>query len=210
MKRIIAATGFAVFGVSTATSSAQLIRGLCDDGVCCDQVDSTRQLGCLTAASSCSTGYSGINATLPAIDASGTAATGNDTTSHALSVNLQSSSTLLHCPAYPMNRALYLNTLRGFESVTGTELALAKCYSGIGLNSPHSITSMILASELIPRQNGPVCQDFTAEAICGHAASDACANNPAGIACENDGDCGGSLSCATTSEPGGRQKGNCQ
>ncbi|HKY39211.1 MAG TPA: DUF4215 domain-containing protein [Polyangiaceae bacterium] len=187
--------------------------GACDDGVCCDQVDSTRQIGCLVAASSCSNGFAGIDATIPAIDPAGTPAGGNDTFAHGNSLNLNSSSNTLNCSGYPMTRPLFLNTLKGFETVTGTELGLAKCYSGIGLNSPHSITSMILASEFIPKTTGPTCQDFpeASEVTCGDGPNDdACANNPAGIACQDNDDCGGALTCVFTPEPGGLTKGNCQ
>ena len=184
--------------------------GLCNDGVCCDQPDSTQQVGCLVAANSCSTGFAGIDATLAAIDPAATAAGGNDTTAHAQSLNLISSSNTLDCASYPMTSPLYLNTLQGFETVTGTQLGLAKCFSGAGLTSPHTITGMILGAGFIPNQTGPFCQDFSGESACGDTQADACANNPTGIACQNNDDCGGALTCVVTSEPGGLTKGNCQ
>ncbi|HKY39202.1 MAG TPA: DUF4215 domain-containing protein [Polyangiaceae bacterium] len=186
------------------------IDGRCDDGVCCDALDSSQQVACLVSVSSCSIGFAQRHASLASVDAAATPAVGNDPSAHAHSVNLTSASQTVNCPTYPFVSPRYLGTLMGFENTTGTERALAQCFSGVGLNSPHSITSMIYASDFTPWATGPFCQDFTAEATCGDTPADACANNPAGIACQDDDDCAAGLTCIFSSEPGGLTKGNCQ
>jgi cysteine-rich repeat protein len=148
--------------------------GTCADGSCCKEVDATRQLGCFAAANACSISFAGIDGTIPTVDVTGAATL----SAHAVSLQSQSSSNVLACASYPMTRPLFLNTLKGFENVTGTELALAQCFSGNGgLTTP--LNTLITNSEFIVRAGGPVCTDFNG---CGDAVSNACVGNPAGIA----------------------------
>jgi hypothetical protein len=158
---------------TTRHASAAGADGTCADGSCCKEVDATRQLGCFAAANACSISFAGIDGTIPTIDPTGAGVL----SAHAVSLQSQSSSNVLGCSAYPMTRGLFLSTLKGFENVTGTERALAECFSGNGgLTTP--LNTLITNSEFIVRPGGPVCVDF---AGCGDAASNACANNPAGI-----------------------------
>ena len=183
--------------------------GLCDDGACCAALDSGQQIGCLTSASSCSIGFAPSQA-FTAIDPSATPAAGNDTVAHAQSLALRSGFLPLEC-SYPLlGGALYLSTMMGFENTSGTERALAQCYSGVGLMGGHTVTSLLLAAGFTPFDSGPRCQDFTEEVTCGDTPADACANNTAGFACQDDDDCAAGLTCVVTPEPGGRTKGNCQ
>jgi cysteine-rich repeat protein len=154
--------------------SASGADGTCNSDVCCREVDATRQVGCLVAASACSIGFSGINGIAPVVMPVG----GGSLSAHAVSLQTQSSSTVLACPNYPMTHSLFLSTLIGFENVTGPELSLAECFSGNGgLTTP--LSTLIAHSEFIPRVGGSICMDFNG---CGDPISNACANNPAGIA----------------------------
>jgi hypothetical protein len=147
--------------------------GTCAGGSCCTQGDSTLQIGCLTAASSYSMGVASITGRLSSVQPSVASLQGT----HAVSLRSQSASESLSCATYPMYRPAYLATMKGFENVTGTELALAKCFSGNGLTTP--LNTFLERSDLIPLPSGPTCVDFEG---CGDPVVNACANNPEGIA----------------------------
>jgi hypothetical protein len=120
--------------------------GTCVAGRCCREADGTRQIGCMVAASACSIGFAGVDPSIAVVDPNGD----GTLSAHAVSLQGQSSSNALGYPGYPFKRDLFLNTLKGFENVTGTELALAQCFSGNGgLTTP--LNHLITTSEFIAR-----------------------------------------------------------
>jgi cysteine-rich repeat protein len=147
--------------------------GTCPGGKCCTHSDPTLQVGCLTAASSCSMGVASVAAALSGVQPS----VGSLQAAHAFSLGSQSASEALGCSGFPTLRYAYFTTLKGFENVTGAELALAKCVSGNGLPSPFE--EFLARAELLSPLGGPTCLDFEG---CGDPVGNACANNPEGIA----------------------------
>ena len=83
---------------------------------------------------------------------------------------------------YPLSRKVYFNSIPGFETVTGQELELAKCFAGGVAGGATQFASLLAAKNLFPLPTGPVCQDFANEnCSANNTAGDACANNPSGI-----------------------------
>jgi hypothetical protein len=155
------------------------------DGKTCQQKDMTDQIGCLVEASPCSLGYAGRSATdtNPATD--------------AVKINGQNpldtciqGSTALNVPGfkYPLARKLYLNTLVGFQGVSGQELNLAGCETDLaqpslgnasgGFISNHALASSVFANHFIDVPGGPYCEDFNENMLC-----PAFATTPNAIAC---------------------------
>jgi hypothetical protein len=138
----------------------------------CQNQDGIFQIGCLVRASPCSIGFAGRFA-----------AAVTDTV--ALKVNGLSvtDNACVRSMTYPLWRKLYLNTMVGFENVTGQELSLASCFSGTGLAEGNTIDSLVSGANFVPLGRPPYCEDFNEVAICGSVGpnTNACANNVAPI-----------------------------
>jgi hypothetical protein len=154
----------------TLIASAPTCPGTGGDGHCCVKTDATDQIGCLADADQCSIGFAG-----------GVAQDSQLQTSAALETNfgatvngVRNNQSCIVTAAYPLSRKVYINTVIGFENVTGHELGLAKCFAGgaVGFNS------LLAAKNLFPLPTGPVCQDFPNEQCATHnTASNACTDN---------------------------------
>jgi cysteine-rich repeat protein len=134
----------------------------------CQHRDPTVQTACLVHASPCSIGVAARSAM-------------NEPGTLALKVNAVSNATsCVRSFEYPLARKLYLNTLVGFENVTGQELSLAQCFAGTGLSGGATLDSMVTAQGFVPLGVAPYCEDFNEVALCGAAGpnTNACANNP--------------------------------
>jgi ABC-type phosphate transport system substrate-binding protein len=179
--------------------------------VCASQDDATDQIGCLVQANPCSMGFAG-----------GGAITNNPGTVAALVNGVAPTATNVQAlvvggTTYPIARKLYLNTIRGFDSLltssdpaapTGkdAELDLAKCFANLPFSATPTLGTFVdVASSAfgfvaLPAPVGggnasAICEDFVDSACSGVTGNvDACKNNPAGIpssACNNgyrDGD----------------------
>jgi hypothetical protein len=109
----------------------------------CTQSDMTLQIGCLAQASPCSLGYAGRNSD----QWNGTTSSGTT----AMLVNaIPDAQLCVQEFAYPLSRKLYLDTLVGFASVTGQELALAQCENNGGTITAPGISKLISDNNFIP------------------------------------------------------------
>ena len=163
-----------IHSTRTLIATAPTCPGTNGDKHCCVKTDATDQIGCLAEADQCSIGFAG-----------GVAQDAQLQTSAALETNfgatvngVRNAQSCVVTAAYPLSRKVYINTVVGFENVTGQELGLAKCFAGAATG----FSSLLAAKNLFPLPTGPVCQDFANEnCATPTAASNACANNPAGI-----------------------------
>lgn len=138
-------------------------------GTACQELDSTRQIGCLskqthpaagTNTLDCDVGFAGdearavAGAYAPNVNNQAPTANGN--------INL----------SYPLKRKLYLNTLKGFENLTAgsAERALAVCFGTATTINP--ILTANGFSPLLDNGSDPKCE----AASCGSA--NACTGNP--------------------------------
>lgn len=158
----------------TLIAAAPTCPGTGGSGRCCDQDDATSQIGCLTEADQCSLGFAGGESAAQVLQTSAGAQE-----AYAMSINnIRNAQSCIQTAAYPLSRKVYLGTAIGFENVTGQELGLAKCFAGAATN----FNSLLASKNLFPLPAGPVCQDFANQnCATNNTASDACANNPAGI-----------------------------
>jgi hypothetical protein len=146
----------------------------------CQRADTSDQIACLVTASPCSIGYGSLRG-LSANPGAG-----------AIKIDKQSPEKLCiqgHF-LYPLSRKLYLNSVPGFENVTGQELQLAGCMTDLaqpGLTPPTPgglVTANLSAAGFIqipPAVNNgePFCEDFNEAALCGAPTNqDACSNRP--------------------------------
>jgi ABC-type phosphate transport system substrate-binding protein len=179
--------------------------------VCATQDDATDQIGCLVQLNPCSTGYAG-----------GGAVSNNPGTVAALVNGVAPTTTTVQAlvvggTTYPIARKLYVNSLRGFDSLLASndpnaptgkdaELDLVKCFS----NLPFSTFGAFGAAQLnvaapygfvpLPAPVGggnakALCEDFIDSSCTGTTGNvDNCKANPADLpssACNNgyrDGD----------------------
>lgn len=169
----------------TMLAAAPVCPGVAGSGRCCNQLDSTQQIGCLVQADPCSLGLASGEANQFQLQTSAPAAEG----AFGLTVGgFPNSSECITSGQYPLARKMYINTLVGFEHVTGQELELTKCFSGsaVGFNT------QLAVSGLHPLPAGPACRDFPQEACAGGApASNACASNPTGLPIQVETPCAG-------------------
>jgi hypothetical protein len=136
-------------------------------GTPCQELDSTREIGCIAKQQhpagsgttlDCDIGFAGDEARTVA-GALAPNVNGQAPTSGS-NINL----------SYPLKRKLYLNTVKGFETLSGAELALAKCFGTAATINP--ILQANGFSPLLDNGNDPKCE----AASCGPAG--ACGNNP--------------------------------
>mgnify|MGYP001550252104 CR=1 FL=1 len=177
---------------------------------CSSQDDATDHIGCLVQANPCSMGYAG-----------GGAISNNPGTVAALVNGVAPTTATVQAlvvggTTYPIARKLYVNSLRGFDSLltssdpaapTGkdAEFDLVKCFANLpfstaaGFGTPVNVASPY-GFVPVPAPVGggnatALCEDFTDSACAGVTGNaDACKANPAGLpssACNNgyrDGD----------------------
>jgi hypothetical protein len=137
----------------------------------CNVTDSSSQIGCLEHASPCSVGFGGRSA-------------GSEPGTTALKVNgVAPATACVRSLAYPLARKLYLNTMIGFENVTGQERSLAECFAGSGLSAGTSIDAIASSFGFTTLGASPYCEDFNEVANCGAADpnTNACANNEGAV-----------------------------
>lgn len=177
----------AFYRIHTTRTAAVATNATCPGDSCCKRDDATVQIGCVVEANPCSLGFAGREGDLVELNTTGGVLTG-----YANAVNAVGPlSQCLEGAQYPMSRLLYDNTITGFRTtspagfpsaVNGAELSLAQCYSGNNLIAPATLNGLITTYNFVPLASGPHCEDFK-ESTCGDATnSNACANNPAGIA----------------------------
>jgi len=141
----------------------------------CTQLNATEQIGCLAQASPCSIGYAGREAAVYPVG--GTALVGG--------IKVAGREPSIDCIEkldYVITRKLYLNTMIGFENVTGDESEILQDYT-----NPAVINPIMTARGFIPVP-APVqtyCEDINEMTLCptlGLTTNvDACANNAAPI-----------------------------
>jgi hypothetical protein len=157
--------------------------------VCATQDDATDQIGCLVQKNLCSMGFAG-----------GGAVTNNPGTVAALVNGIAPSTANVQAlvtggTTYPIARKLYLNSIRGFETLLDSsaavagkdaELDLAECFS----NLPFSTFNTVGAAQInvanpsigfVPLPGGAtskaLCEDFNGTACGDTSNTDACENN---------------------------------
>ncbi len=98
----------------------------------CQESTATKQIGCLVQASPCSIGYAGGEAkdTLPIGTAVGFKINALDPSKSGIRKLINTGT------PYPLSRQLWINSMAGFENVTGQELELAKCFAGAVTAAP--------------------------------------------------------------------------
>ncbi|HEY4184377.1 MAG TPA: hypothetical protein VGP07_04875 [Polyangia bacterium] len=159
-------------------------------GTACQKADSTAQIGCLTQADPCSIGYAGREA--DTVNANVVALTVNAITDSAANIAKILGPT--DPTTYPLSRKLFFNTLQGFQTLQGGELALAKCFGASGSSAANTGTNGIIKTKgFIPMDDptvisfnpsGKVTCQSAANSICTAGATGdngSCANIPAGL-----------------------------
>jgi cysteine-rich repeat protein len=83
--------------------------------------------------------------------------------------------------SYPFWHKIYLNSLPGFGSLTGPQLALAQCEADPGIISTALVDNSLLPLGLSdPNGGNPYCEDFDEQVRCGQSSNaNACAGNGA-------------------------------
>jgi len=174
-----------------------------DGGPCCVGEADTQQIGCLTIASPCSTGFAGLaaeeevlttNITTPTQWLSFSAGTNTGTTTTVTNVSPNGPNACipngpLPLRQYPIARNLFVSSTSGFETLTGSadndaQLALMKCFTGAQALTSGTIQNLVAANSFVSLPAYPCCKDFNEFTSCGLGAanSDACANNgPIGL-----------------------------
>jgi hypothetical protein len=156
----------------TLVASAPSCPGAGGDKRCCSQDDATSQIGCLAEADQCSFGFAGGEASAQVL----TTTAGNELAFAASIANIKYDQTCIVSAQYPLARKVYINSIAGFETATGQELALSKCFAG----GATGFNSLLAAKNLFPLPTGPVCQDFPNEGCsANNTASNACTGNAA-------------------------------
>ncbi len=164
--RQIAGAYTRIHSTRTLIAAAPTCPGTAGDKRCCAHLDSTDQIGCEAEADQCSIGFAGG----PALDAQLQTSAAIETNFGASVNGIKNSQTCIVTEAYPLSRKVYLNTVAGFENVTGNELGMAKCFAGAIQGGSTAFNNLILAKNLFPLPTGPICKEFV-------AGSGACANN---------------------------------
>jgi hypothetical protein len=145
------------------TTSAGTVTG-------CTLASSTEEIGCLSNADPCSIGFAGREGEVAGTDTALSVAGKFPTVG-----NIQALVATPSDPSddYVLARKLYVNTLIGFENVTGGQLELAKCFGNNNITRP-----IINNRHFVELPHGVECADFVGG---GCSTVDACANNPAGL-----------------------------
>ncbi|MEI9953428.1 MAG: hypothetical protein WDO74_31730 [Pseudomonadota bacterium] len=101
----------------------------------------------MTEADQCSFGFAGGEASAQVL----TTTAGTQQAFAASINNIKYDQSCIVTEKYPLSRKVYFNTLVGFETVSGQELALAKCFAG----GATGFASLLAAKNLIPLAHGP-------------------------------------------------------
>jgi hypothetical protein len=134
----------------------------------CREPDATLQLGCVAQANPCSMAYAGREATTIAGTIAAKLAALEPTTDCVRNLITGAGA------PYPFSRKLYLNSMVGFESVTGQELALAGCFANEALVNP-----IVSANGFITLGQDVFCEDFPENTCPGQTSTNnACTGNP--------------------------------
>jgi hypothetical protein len=134
-------------------------------GTACLLPDSTRQIGCLAQASTCSLGFAGLQAVgasplVSALDLNGVALKTTNVRNLVARVT----------PVYPLSQVVFLNTLSGFNELPAIDAAqstLANCF----FTQP-TLEGAATAAGLVTLGKAPFCQDFNEMALCGAPRND--------------------------------------
>jgi len=114
-------------------------------GQFCRKLSSTNQIGCLVKANACSLGYAGREA----VDVFASGPQNMVFRLNDISASVVNIDNLFTTPAtaddYPLARGLYVNSVKGFASVTGDELTLLNF-----MRTPANIDPIIAARNFIP------------------------------------------------------------
>ncbi len=155
--------------------------------VLCKAASATETIGCLVQASPCSIGYAGR-------EAAGIVANGVQG-AIALKVNgvdpeIQCVRNLIASPffpavgsTYPISRRLFVNTMKGFDNVTGDEKKMATCYQNRTLIDTFVSSRGFITLSPTAAGRPAYCNDFTEVATCNAGSNvDQCKNHAAGSA----------------------------
>lgn len=168
---------------------------------CSTQDDATDQIGCLVQLNPCSLGYAGggaVSNNQGPTDAEKTIAA--PVNGVAVS-NTSVQALIVGGTQYPIARKLYVNSLRGFDVLAGSdntaagkdaEFDLAACFSNLPFSTAAAFgTAVNVASPFgfvpmpAPTTGGnprALCEDANLTTLCAAASNaDACVGNPAGI-----------------------------
>jgi hypothetical protein len=134
------------------------------------ETSATTLIGCIVgSADHCAIGYAGREA---------------ETLAGARSLRVDGVTPEVACVrdfSYPLSRKLYLNTVKGFENVTGDELKMAQCFAQRSIIDPKVLLKgFVTLSD--NTADGTQCADFNEQTVCGAGSNNnACANNVAPI-----------------------------
>jgi hypothetical protein len=134
-------------------------------GTACTDRDATRQIGCFAQASTCSLGFTGLQAVSAAPNVSAL-----DVNAIALTTTNVRNLVSRLTPIYPLSQLVFLNTLSGFSDLPALDAAqsnLANCF----FNQP-TIDAAATAAGLVTLGRAPSCQDFNEMALCGAPRND--------------------------------------
>jgi len=136
----------------------------------CQLGSATDTIGCLVQASPCSIGYAGRGALQIAVNGvQGAIGLKNDGVDPQVTCirNLISNPTF---PAtgslYPLARRLFINTIKGFDAVTGDERKMAVCFANRAITDNIVINRDFITLSDSAAARPTYCSDFDEHAIC--------------------------------------------
>jgi ABC-type phosphate transport system substrate-binding protein len=155
----------------------------------CQQPSATQQIGCLVQASPCSIGYAGREAAGVSVNGvQGAFSLKND----GVDPQVQCVRNLIASPffpavgsQYPIARRLFLNTMKGFDNVTGDENKAAVCFQNRNITDTIATNRGFITLSDTAASRPSYCFDFNeaaaAPAGCAAASNvDQCKNHVAG------------------------------
>ncbi len=151
----------------------------------CQQGSATDQIGCLVQASPCSIGYAGreganvaVNGVQGAISLKNN---GIDPQTQCVRNLIASTFFPAVGGTYPIARRLFLNTMKGFDQVTGDENKAAVCFQNRNITDPIATARGFITLSPTAAGRPSYCFDFNEQAICTASANvDQCKNHLAG------------------------------
>jgi ABC-type phosphate transport system substrate-binding protein len=154
--------------------------------VFCKGTSATDNIGCLVQASPCSIGYAGREAAGIVVNGvqGAVALKVNGVDPEVQCVRNLIASTFFPAvgSTYPISRRLFVNTIKGFDNVTGDENKLALCYQNRGIIDPLVTARGFITLSPTAAGRPAYCADFDEKATCNTMAAntDACKNHVAG------------------------------
>jgi hypothetical protein len=151
----------------------------------CTQPSATQQIGCLVQASPCSIGYAGREADGVVVNGVQGA---NSLKLNGVDAQTQCIRNLIASPffpavgaTYPIARKLFINTMKGFDQVTGDERKLALCYQNRNITDPVVTARGFITLSPTAAGRPAYCADFNEQTVCTASSNvDACKNHVAG------------------------------